>query len=164
VTTPSRFERCRTAFIISVTIILFVTSFAKIASLFGKRKFLYATDRLFGIREWQLLLSVGLVELAVAGILLFGKSPRLKLILVTWLSVNFVCYRVATWLFGLPPPCACLGSMAELFSISQSALNVLFPLVVAYLFLGSTMLLIVTGWKRRIKDRLLSANASNNSR
>jgi hypothetical protein len=71
-----------------------------------------------------------------------GRSERLKLVWITWLSGNFALYRIAILLMGVGKRCPCLGSLTQKLYISQAvAEHVLMGLVI-YMLFGSLFFLI----------------------
>jgi hypothetical protein len=89
---------------------------------------------------------VGVVELVIAGICLFGKSQKLKLGLIAWLATSFVVYRLGLWWMGWKKPCGCLGNLTDALHLSPQAADSLMKVILAYLLIGSYGLLI---WRWR---------------
>jgi hypothetical protein len=133
---------------VSASIILLVTSAAKLISSTMTARILDASDPLFGFKNRQIMVTVGLIELLVVGILLFANNARLKLVLITWVGFNFILYRLASWLFVFTKPCPCLGTIADLIHVRQETLNVFLTSAAIYLLLGGTSLLALNYWNR----------------
>lgn len=128
---------------------LLLTGAAKIWSASGNSTFLAVVDPIIGIKFGQLMLMVGVVEIAIALVCFFGKRQAMALGLVAWLSSNFVVYRLGLWWMGWKKPCSCLGNLTDALHISPQAADNIMKVVLAYLLLGSYGLLI---WKWKSKQ------------
>lgn len=137
------------AFIAITGGVLVFTGLAKVWSSLGDSKFLALVDPIVGIKFGQLMLMVGMVEIAIALVCFFGKRQTLALGLVAWLSTNFVVYRLGLWWMGWKKPCSCLGNLTDALHISPQAADNIMKVVLAYLLLGSYGLLI---WKWKSKQ------------
>jgi hypothetical protein len=124
-------------FVLSAGGILLITSLAKIVSAFGKAKVLENTDPVFGISFGHLMLSVGILELAVSGICLLTKKQSLSLGLTAWLATCFLAYRGGLWYLGWQRPCSCLGNLTDALHISPHVADVAMKIVLIYLLVGS---------------------------
>jgi hypothetical protein len=129
-------------YLASVVFILVLTAAAKLYSATGTAKVLDIPDALLPMTIRQALWLLGLVELAVAAYVAFGKTEKIKLVCVAWLGGNFLLYRVAAALLAVGKPCPCLGSITEKLPLSRSTLDVLLWLAAVYLFCGSMFLLL----------------------
>jgi len=56
-----------------------------------------SVDPITGINFGHLMLIVGIFELVVAAICLFGNAQQLSAALIAWLATNFVVYRCGLW-------------------------------------------------------------------
>ena len=129
-------------FIKSVFWVLLATGAAKLFSATGGAKLLDMPESLLPLTFRQTLWLVGSIELAVALFLVLGRSERLKLVWITWLSGNFALYRIAILLMGVGKRCPFLGSLTQKLYISQAvAEHVLMGLVI-YMLFGSLFFLI----------------------
>ena len=137
-------------FIVGASAILAITGLAKAWSAFGQTKLLAVADPITGILFGHLMLAVGVVELVIAGICLFGKSQKLKLGLIAWLATNFVVYRLGLWWMGWKKPCSCLGNLTDALHISPLLADNIMKVILAYLLVGSYGLLI---WRWRSEKR-----------
>jgi len=129
-------------FNISSGIILGVTGLAKVGTAFGHVKLLDVADPIVGIHFRQLMVGVGLAEVAVAAICLCGRFRRLSTLLVAWISTNFLVYRIGLWWMGWKKPCGCLGNLTDALHIPPHAADVAIKVLLAYLLVGSYGLLI----------------------
>lgn len=129
-------------FVPSAAAILALTGLAKAWSAFGKTKLLAAADPITGVSFGHLMLAVGILELAIAGVCLFGKSQKLALGLIAWLATNFVVYRCGLWWMGWRKPCSCLGNLTDALHLSPQAADNLMKVILTYLLIGSYALLV----------------------
>jgi hypothetical protein len=134
-------------FVRSATVILAVTGVAKVWTAFAPMKLLAVADPIMGISFGHLMLVVGVVELVIASICLFGKSQTLKLGLIAWLATNFVVYRFGLWWMGWHKPCSCLGNLTDALHISPQLADNIMKVILAYLLLGSYGLLFLQ-WRK----------------
>src|SRR5882757_11632 len=101
----------------SVGVIFALTGIAKVWSAFGDARILLQHDPILGLQFGNLMFVVGIFELALAGICLFGKSRMFWAILVACLSTNILAYRLGLWLMGWHRPCRCLGNLTDALHI-----------------------------------------------
>lgn len=124
-----------------VATILIVTGLVKLVSAGGEARSLNLRDPLIYLTNRQAFLAVGVLELVLAGYLMFGKRLQLQLLALAWLTTNFAIYRLALWWGNIAKPCGCLGNamdwspwlMKHQDSVMKCALT--FMLVGAYGFL-----------------------------
>jgi len=129
-------------FIRGAVVILAVTGLAKLWSVSAPGKMLLVADPITGLAFGRLLLLVGLAELALAAVCVFGRSPRLKLVLIAWLATNFVVYRLGLWWMGWKKPCGCLGNLTDALHLSPQSVELIIKILLAYLLAGSYALLL----------------------
>ena len=130
-------------FFTSVAAILALTGIAKAWSAFGQTKLLAVADPITGIQFGHLMLAVGILELVIAGVCLFGKSQKLALGLIAWLATNFVVYRLGLWWMGWKKPCSCLGNLTDALHLSPQLADNIMKIILAYLLIGSYGILIL---------------------
>ena len=133
-------------FSLTAGVVLIVTGIAKIWTGLGDSKFLTLVDPVVGIKFGQLMLLVGVAEIAIAGVCFFSKRQSLALGLVAWMSTNFVVYRFALWWMNWKKPCGCLGNFTDVLGISPQTADNIMKVLLAYLLIGSYGLLI---WQLR---------------
>jgi hypothetical protein len=146
------------AFLYSVVAILVVTAAAKLYSATGSLRILDRADPLLMLSNRQVFLLVGLIELAVAGYLLWGRVASLKLLSTAWLGTMFAVYRVGLWWTGPHGSCGCLGTVADMLPVSAQTLDHAMLGLLAYLWLGSVGLLVLakrgqSGAERQLQER-----------
>lgn len=143
-------------FLFSAGGLLFVTGTAKIVSALGKSAILAKPDPIFGIPFNWLLLSVGLIELAIAVLCLTSTRRERALGLVAALSINFLVYRMALWLVGWHGYCPCLGTLTQAIHLSRHSANLLTQMILIYLISGSCCFLAYSWITIRLKRRVIS--------
>jgi hypothetical protein len=124
-------------------ICLATTGVAKTLSAVGSARALDVSDPLFGIRFGQLLLLVGQAELLIAFFCLFTNKRQFSLLAVGWISTNFLVYRLGLWFIGWHHPCGCMGNLAGILHLSDRAADNIMKGVLAYLLIGSYLLLFL---------------------
>jgi hypothetical protein len=134
-------------FVISAGVILAITGLAKVWSAFGKVKLLAVSDPILGIPFRDLMLAVGLVEIAIAWFCFFRKRPVLATWLVAWFATDLLLYRLGLRWMGWHKPCSCLGNLTDALHLSPQLADNVMKVVLAYLLLGSYGLLI-WHWRR----------------
>ena len=129
-------------FCLSAGLILLVTGLAKVLSTLGVNRMLDVADPVFGLNFRHLFMAVGLLEFAAAFlILLTDLRPRLKLLLIAWLSTNFVLYRAGLWLMDWHRPCNCLGTLTDFLHLSPTTADWMVKAALAYMVFGGYGLL-----------------------
>ena len=134
-------------FLLGVGGVLAATGLGKTLSAIGPARLLDTPDPLIGIAFRQLLLLVGLGELLIAFFCLFSNKRRFNVLLVAWLSTNFLVYRLGLWLIGWHHPCGCMGSLAGTLHLSDQAADNIMKGVLAYLLIGSYGILLWEWWR-----------------
>lgn len=129
-------------FCLSAGLILLLTGLAKVLSTLGVSRMLDVADPVFGLKFRHLFMAVGLLELGAAFlILLTDLRLRLKLLLIAWLSTNFVIYRAGLWLMDWHRPCNCLGTLTEFLHIPPTGADWLMKAALGYMLFGGYALL-----------------------
>jgi hypothetical protein len=132
--------------------ILAVTGLAKAFAAIGPARALDAADPLFGMAFRQLFLLVGLSELLIAFICLLTERRGISLLLVASISGGFLAYRLSLWVVGWHRPCGCMGSLTELLHISPGTADNIMKGVLAFLLIGSYVLLLREWGHRRAPE------------
>jgi hypothetical protein len=107
----------------------------------GKSQPLDMPDPILGIPIRYIVLFVGIVELAIAGLCLFTSRKQWSLMLIMWLMVNLSVYRIGLWTMGWHHPYWLLGSLMEALNISPLMADGIISLFSAFLLIGSLILL-----------------------
>jgi hypothetical protein len=129
-------------FAVSAGVVLAITGIAKVWTGLGNSKFLAVVDPIVGIKFGQLMLVVGVAEIAVAAVCFFRKRQTLALGLMAWMSTNFVVYRLGLWWMDWKAPCGCLGHLTDALHISPQTADNITKVLLGYLLIGSYGLLI----------------------
>ena len=130
-------------FIYSAAVIFFVTAAAKIFSATGTAQALSYPDQLVPLTNRQAFYMAGGVELIISAFLLMkSEGQKIKLCLIAWFATNLLVYRAGLWWEGAPNLCDCLGSLNEKLPISPRTVNYVMLAALAWLLLGSCLLLI----------------------
>lgn len=144
-----------------VAVLLTLVAGAKLYSATGEAGILAASDPLLLLSNRTILIGVGFLELALAGYLFFGWNARNKHMLIIWMSLNFVGYRLAIWWLAPGRPCSCLGNLDEKLPVSGSIVNGGLKLMLACMVLGSLFFLLQpplttawARWSRKARGRL----------
>lgn len=135
--------RAGSRYILTAGLILATTGIAKVWSALGNSKFLAVIDPIFGIKFGQLMLAVGLAEIAIAVVCFFSKRQTLALGLVALISTDFLVYRLGLWWMNWHRPCNCLGNLTDALHISPQTADNIMKVVLAYLLIGSYGLLFL---------------------
>ena len=95
-------------------------------------------DPLTGIPFRYVILMVGILELVVAVVCLFGKRPFLQGVLIMWLSVDY-----GIWWIGMKghPQASAAGSFTDPLHLSGGLTGFAISAIPIYLFVGSCALL-----------------------
>lgn len=128
-------------FNISAGIVFGITGAAKCFSAFGNAKLLAVPAPVLGIQFRELLIGVGILEIATSMICLRTNKGNMAIMLVAWLSTNIVAYRLCLWWTGWRRPCACLGNLSDGLGISPHTADTLMKWALAYLVVGSYAML-----------------------
>lgn len=136
-------------FICSAGVILTITSFAKMISSFGKARVLSISDPILLVSFRQLFWIAATIELAVSVYCVFGKSQKLKIMVIAWLSTGIFVYRLGLVWIDYKAPCPCLGRLTDTLHISPHTADLIVKVTLAYLLLGSYVAL---GWLWKIRN------------
>ena len=130
--------------------ILAFTGIAKVWMGFGSSHILHNSDPIFGLYFGHLMLVVGILELAVAGVCLFNKSHTLAPVLVACLATNILVYRLGLWWMGWHRPCPCLGNLTDALHIPPETADTAIKIILVYLLICSYGTLFWL-WRQRRK-------------
>lgn len=147
-------KRLVTFFIYSSATVLFITSIAKLVSIFGKAGILDQPDPILSIQTRTLLVAVAILEIGVCIFLFCSEKVFAKIASIAWLASCFLVYRLGLALVG-SNECGCLGNLTDALHISPQTANDILKALVAYLLIGAYGLMIWQ-WRHRMK---LSVNS-----
>ncbi|MEM0174340.1 MAG: hypothetical protein QXI16_07535, partial [Sulfolobaceae archaeon] len=95
-------------FIYSAAGILLLTGFAKIYSAIGTSEILLYPDPIFGLKFKDLLLFVGCIEIMVSAFCIILNNIFERALILIWLCLWFITYRLGSFAMGYHKPCKCL--------------------------------------------------------
>jgi len=107
-------------------------------------------DPIFNVPFRYLMLILGMVQLVTAYVALFTPSKRFGLALATWVSLNFIFYRVGLWYMGWRHSS---GFLIESLGFSLSVTDMTMSLASSLLLISSGAGLWL-GWERRAIPRI----------
>ncbi len=126
-------------FFYSAVAMLFLTAAAKLYSAGADTKILATVDQLSRLGCRPLMISVALVEIAVAVFLLKSQSSVRRSLVLLWLSGNFTAYRLGNYLLGIHN-CPCLGNLADRLPLRRGLADTILQAILLYWLLGSLTL------------------------
>jgi hypothetical protein len=129
-------------YLVLVAVLLVLTAGAKLFSAAGEGRILAAPDPLLRLSNREVLIGVGLLELAVAAFLLLGRHPQLKHLTLVWLSLNFIVYRVGLAWVAPGKPCTCLGLITARLPLKPDTVDLLLKLMIGVMLFGSGYFLL----------------------
>jgi len=129
-------------FLYLAVLILCLTAMAKLVSAGGNARILSTADPLLGVPNRIVLIGAGVLELVLAGVILFFKNHGIKPYLIAWLASNIVIYRLGLWWGNEAAPCACLGTVTDALPFSPVTIEWMMKGILAYLLIGSYGVLI----------------------
>lgn len=132
----------RRIFLCTAVLILTGTALAKVFSAGGTAPILARQDPLFMLPMRHVMMGAALIELTAVAYLLVGIDRQAKQCLVLWLSASFILYRICIWRLSPGGPCPCLGSATASLGIKPAMADLILKLIVAYLFIGSALLVL----------------------
>lgn len=153
-------ERAKGLFVTSVVLVLAVTAGAKFISTFGSDRILTIQEPILGISYRNLLLLGAIIEGAVAIYLVCGKAKLSKYLFIAWLGTIFSAYRIALWWEAPGKMCPCLGTITGRLPVSASTADLVMKATLAYMIIGSVLLLLSEIKMRRANTSADSAPES----
>jgi|CXWL01.1.fsa_nt_gi hypothetical protein len=90
--------------------LLLLTGGLKVIASFQSDSILNLVDPILLIRNSYLYMGTGLLEIAVACVLSFGRNTEVKTALLCWIAGCFAAYRYGWHASGIHTPCPCLGT------------------------------------------------------
>jgi hypothetical protein len=124
-------------FILSAGVILLAAALNRFLITTGNARGLSMPEPILSIPLRYGILLVGVLELAVALICLFGKRPGLQLGWLIWLSFDYVVYRAALFYLHCNPQTSCLGDPTDPLHLSRTILAPILPIIPFFLLVGS---------------------------
>jgi hypothetical protein len=134
---PTCQNRFLSFFLWSASFLLFFTALAKLVSAAGNSRILFNIDPLFNLSFRHVLCLAASVELIIAILCLFCKSPNVRAGLIAWLSSMFLVYRSTLFFTGYQHPCECLGNLTDALLIKPELADNFMKALLIYLLVGS---------------------------
>jgi hypothetical protein len=139
-------------------IMLLVTGVLKVISTIGAAGIWMFPDPVFKIPYRELFWVIGIVELGISSVCLFGSRLEVQAGLLAWLASNFVGYRLALHWMKSPRPCPCLGGFTDMLHISVQKADLATKAVLVYMVIGSYALLLMLWIERRATNFTTTAD------
>jgi predicted RNA-binding Zn-ribbon protein involved in translation (DUF1610 family) len=121
----------------SAGFILLIAALNRFLIATGTARSLFVPEPLVGIPLRYAVILVGVLELVVGLICLFGKRLGPQLGWLIWLSFDYVVYRAALFYLHCDPQTTCLGGPTDPLHLSRTILAPILPFLPFYLLVGS---------------------------
>ena len=129
---------------VAAACLIMCTAIGKMLTIGRGDKLLAELDPVFQIKQYMLFGATSAMELCTALVIVLSVSERIKHVLITLLTGNFLLYRCARSLLAPGAPCPCLGATTvDLLPFSATQVDVMLFTLSAAFFLTSTTLLLV---------------------
>ncbi len=116
--------------------ILVLAGAAKLYSATGTARVLEVQDQMLHLGYRPLMVSAGVVEMAVAALLLTSRSDFKRSLVLLWLSGNFLFYHWGSQLLGFHT-CPCLGHLTDRLPLPPGLAEVILQVLALFWFLTS---------------------------
>ncbi len=130
-----------------VAILLFFTATVKVMSLFGDyTQYLHRSDPLFAeLPTLYIFIFASFLEIFVATLLFLIHSVKIKSLLVLWLSLIFVVYRLGLWYYyPTRVSCKCMGSFSKWIHLTEQSINTITFGILVFMIIGSFLLFFIS--------------------
>ena len=136
----------RSAFAVSVSLLLLLTAIAKTIAIVQHKPFLQRPDGVFPhLTKGDSLMLAIVGEVLVAVFMIIRSRHVFSMVVCSWLVACFVSYRLTYFLLAIPGPCGCLGGVLDWTSIPRPWLNIVPLLLLCYMGIGSLFFLLAGG-------------------
>jgi hypothetical protein len=98
-------------------------------------------DKVLHLPNWSILTVVGLIEVATAILLLYGKKPLFKGAACLAITMGIASYRISWWMMGSPESCPCFGTVHQWLHIGENSMNLILVLTFLAVQASGVMLL-----------------------
>jgi hypothetical protein len=129
--------------IYSSALILALTGALKLASSFSTAGLLQVEDPVLGIANGNVYFLIGLLEVLITFCLLLVRQFGFRLLLIAFLAVNFLTYKMAAWWMSIPAPCSCLGNPLAWTALTPSLISKISNAALVWLLFSSFSSLVV---------------------
>ena len=121
-----------------IGVILAIIGWAKIMAVFGDAKILSELDPVIGVSNRLIMVITGIIEIPVGVMIIIFRRQFWTSLLLLWLSLNILTYRIMFWYANPPEPCPCLGNILDYLKIDIDSSRVSMIILIIML-LGSVM-------------------------
>lgn len=99
-------------------------------------------DLILPLSRRGVMLVAGFTEVAVAIYLLTGRIPWLKHMLILWLGLNLMLYRLGTWVLAADRSCPCLGTIVGQLAGKEKTVDRVLEALLGIMVVGSGFFLL----------------------
>lgn len=135
-------------FVKSAGFILLTAALSRFLVAVGNSQFLSLPDPALGLPIRYTVLLIGVIELLVALICLFGKGIYLQAGWLVWLATNYVIFLIGLFWMHCHPQVTCIGRLTDPLHLSRGFYGWITAFLPIYLVFGSyasLVWLLVTG-------------------
>ena len=138
-----RVQNFSNIFFLMVVCVLVITAIGKFLSSFGRCLLLTGQDHVTGITfRWLFRLAAGW-EMAMAIIILIGKSPIWRALWTLATCNVLILYRfVSSMLGGSPLGCNCIGLLPNWFSLRYQTISTILLIFLYFSIFGAIIILL----------------------
>lgn len=133
----------------TVGLCFMLTGGMKFVTLFSNVGILDSSDPVFNIPFRYVLASVGTLEIVVAALMLARPGAPRCLISGWSLAASIATYRIALYYMEYQKPCNCLGSITEIFKISERSADNIAIAILAYIVLALALATFLSASNRK---------------
>lgn len=131
-------------FLFTSALILITTALLKVLTLSQSLPSIRVPDPLLGIFSVRTVLGIAVIlELLVAGMIIFYRTTFSSVLWLSWLCVMFAVYRHGSAQLGNSGACLCLGDPLTWLKVERSALDQLARALLMYMSLGCALLILL---------------------
>ena len=142
----NRVQKLRSAFAVSVALLLILTAIAKLIAILQQKPFLTASDGLiphFTYRDSFIVAII--IEIFVSVFVFVRRRHLFSMVISFWLVAGLLTYRLTKYFMGVLEPCNCLGGVLDWTKIPKGTLNLIPLLILCYIGIGSLIFLFRGG-------------------
>ena len=121
-----------------IGVILVIIGWAKIMAVFGDAKILSELDPVIGVSNRLIMIITGIIEIPVGVMIVVFRRQFWTSLLLLWLSLNILTYRIMFWYANPPEPCSCFGNILDYLKIDIDSSRVSMIILIIMLS-GSVM-------------------------
>jgi hypothetical protein len=141
-------------FILSAGAILLAAALSRFLTAAGQAQVWALPDPVLGIPLRYSVLMVGIFELTVALICLFGKRIGLQIGWLAWLAVNFLIFQIGAYAMHCQWQGTGIGSLTDPLQLTRGLTGIIIGFIPIYLLAGSGTATFWLWFGRRAENRL----------